>query len=221
MWDVFLGLMATEHNCWQCGTPDVASLFCRYCNSLQAPIPNYFEFFGLPRHLSIDLDQLQKQFYSLSRLLHPDRYTRRSEQEKHYSLQASSILNDAYRVLRDPIRRSEYVLNEAGFEIGDPRNKEVPPELLEEVFELNMALDELRMGDTEVLPQLDEMRQRFMDMLGEIDEELEGQFQVHDAQTDEASRQEVLARIRSILNRRRYIRNLVSETDKQLTSRNA
>lgn len=213
--------MSTAHNCWQCGTPDVASLFCRYCNSLQAPIPNYFEFFGLDCHLSIDPEHLQKQFYSLSRLLHPDRYTRRSEQEKHYSLQASSILNDAYRVLRDPIRRSEYVLKEAGFEIGDPRNKEVPPELLEEVFELNMALDELRMGDTEVLPQLDEMRQRFMDMLGEIDGELDTQFLRHDAQPDDASRRQVLGAIRSILNRRRYIGNLVSETDKQLTSRNA
>ena len=108
--------MSTEHNCWQCGTPDVASLFCRYCNSLQAPIPNYYEFFGLNCQLALNPDHLQKQFYQLSRLLHPDRYTRRSEQEKHYSLQASSILNDAYRVLRDPIRRSEYVLNQAGFD---------------------------------------------------------------------------------------------------------
>lgn len=213
--------MSTAHNCWQCGTPDVASLFCRYCNSLQAPIPDYFEFFGLERDLAIDLDHLQKQFYALSRLLHPDRYTRRSEQEKHYSLQASSILNDAYRVLRDPIRRAEYVLKEAGFEIGHQRNKDVPPELLEEVFELNMALDELKMGDTEVLPQLDEMRRRFMDMLGASDVELDTLFRSHDAQFDVDSRREVLAGIRSILNRRRYIGNLVSEVDKQLTSRNA
>lgn len=221
MRDVVFGLMSTAHNCWQCGTPDVASLFCRYCNSLQAPIPDYFEFFGLERDLAIDLDHLQKQFYSLSRLLHPDRYTRRSEQEKHYSLQASSILNDAYRVLRDPIRRSEYVLKEAGFEIGQQRNKDVPPELLEEVFELNMALDELKMGDTEVLPQLDEMRQRFMDMLSESDGELDTQFRHHDAQSDADSRHQALAAIRSILNRRRYIGNLVSEVDKQLSSRNS
>lgn len=213
--------MSTAHNCWQCGTPDVASLFCRYCNSLQAPIPNYYEFFGLPCHLALNPDHLQKQFYSLSRLLHPDRYTRRSEQEKHYSLQASSILNDAYRVLRDPIRRSEYVLKEAGFEIGEQRSKDVPPELLEEVFELNMALDELRMGDTEVLPQLDEMRRHFLQLQADIDAELETQFLRHDAQTNDASRREVLAGIRSILNRRRYIHNLIDEVDKQLTSRNA
>lgn len=213
--------MEHEHNCWQCGSADAGSLFCRYCNSLQAPTPDYYHFFGLPRTLSLEPEHLQSRFYSLSRLLHPDRYTRRSEQEKRYSLEASSILNDAYRILRDPIRRAEYVLKEEGYEIGEQRSRDVPPELLEEVFELNMALDELRMGDEEVLPQLDGMRHKFQAMLGRIDEELEGEFRRHDAQAEESARREILDRIRRILHRRRYIRNLVSEVDRQLTSRNA
>ncbi|WP_321470143.1 Fe-S protein assembly co-chaperone HscB [uncultured Paludibaculum sp.] len=213
--------MATHHNCWHCGTPDAGSIFCRYCNSLQAPVPNYFEFFGLPLNLSIDLSKLQKQFYQLSGLLHPDRYTRRSEQEKRYSLEASSILNDAYRVLRDPIQRAEYVLKEAGFDIGEQRSKDVPPELLEEVFELNMALDELRNGDDDVLPQLDESRKKFVDILVDMDTGLEAEFKKHDAQTGDEARRGVLAEIRSTLNRRRYIKNLVNEVDKLLTARNA
>lgn len=213
--------MDNHHNCWHCGTPDAGSIFCRYCNSLQAPVPNYFEFFGMPLKLSVDLARLQKQFYSLSGLLHPDRYTRRSEQEKRYSLEASSILNDAYRVLRDPIQRAEYVLKEAGFDIGEQRSKDVPPELLEEVFELNMALDELRMGDDEVLPQLDESRKKFLDILVEMDAGLEQQFQKHDAQEGDEARRAVLAEIRLTLNRRRYIKNLVNEVDKLLTARNA
>lgn len=213
--------MAIHHNCWHCGTPDAGSIFCRYCNSLQAPVPDYYEFFDLPRNLSVDGGVLQKKFYQLSGLLHPDRYTRRSEQEKRYSLEASSILNDAYRVLRDPIQRAEYVLKEAGFDIGEQRSKDVPPELLEEVFELNMALDELRMGDEDVLPQLDESRKRFMQMLGEIDEGLQGEFLKHDRQPTPEARRAVLAEIRSTLNRRRYIKNLVNEVDKLLTARNA
>lgn len=213
--------MDNHHNCWHCGTPDAGSIFCRYCNSLQAPVPNYFEFFGMPLKLSVDLARLQKQFYSLSGLLHPDRYTRRSEQEKRYSLEASSILNDAYRVLRDPIQRAEYVLKEAGFDIGEQRSKDVPPELLEEVFELNMALDELRMGDDEVLPQLDESRKRFLDILVEMDAGLEAEFQKHDVQEGDEARRAVLAEIRMTLNRRRYIKNLVNEVDKLLTARNA
>ncbi len=213
--------MDHEHNCWQCGSADAGSLFCRYCNSLQAPIPDYYAFFGLPRTLSVDTDELQNRFYSMSRLLHPDRFTRRSEQERRYSLEASSILNDAYRVLRDPIRRAEYVLKEAGYEIGEQRSKDVPPELLEEVFELNMALDELRMGDDGVLPQLDEMRRRFLEMLAAIDAALETKFQSHDARPDDGGKAEVLEEIKSALHRRRYIRNLVNEVDRQLSSRNA
>jgi molecular chaperone HscB len=212
--------MAHLHDCWHCGAKDAASLFCRYCNTIQAPTPDYYEFFDLPRRLGLDSEDLKNRFYTLSRLLHPDRYTRRSEQEKRFSLEASSILNDAYRVLKDPIQRAEYVLRQEGFPVGDQRNKDVPPELLEEVFELNMALDELRGGDLEVLPQLDEMRRRFVGMLGEIDRELEAMFARHDAAPEEARRQ-ILAEIRSALNRRRYISNLVQEVDKQLAARNA
>ncbi len=94
------------------------------------------------------------------------------------------------------------------------------PELLEEVFELNMALDELRGGDLEVLPQLEVMRRNFLEMLAAIDTELEALFARHDAAPPEG-RKQVLAEIRSTLNRRRYISNLVQEVDKQLTARNA
>ncbi len=212
--------MAHLHDCWHCGAKDAASLFCRYCNTIQAPTPDYYEFFDLPRRLAVNPEDLKNRFYTLSRLLHPDRYTRRSEQEKRFSLEASSILNDAYRVLKDPIQRAEYVLRQEGFPVGDQRNKDVPPELLEEVFELNMALDELRGGDLDVLPQLDAMRRRFLDMLAEIDRSLETLFARHDAVPPE-ERKEALAAIRSTLNRRRYISNLVQEVDKQLTARNA
>jgi molecular chaperone HscB len=212
--------MAHVHDCWHCGAKDAASLFCRYCNTIQPPTPDYYEFFDLPRRLALDPEELKNRFYTLSRLLHPDRYTRRSEQEQRFSLEASSILNDAYRVLKDPIQRAEYVLRQEGFPVGDQRNRDVPPELLEEVFELNMALDELRGGDLDVLPQLEQMRRKFLDMLSAIDRNLEALFRRHDdAQGDE--RRQVLAEIRSTLNRRRYISNLVQEVDKQLTARNA
>ncbi len=220
MRNFIFGLMAHLHDCWHCGAKDAASLFCRYCNTIQAPTPDYYEFFDLPRRLAIEPEDLKSRFYMLSRLLHPDRYTRRSEQERRFSLEASSILNDAYRVLKDPIQRAEYVLRQEGFPVGDQRNRDVPPELLEEVFELNMALDELRGGDLDVLPQLDAMRRRFLDMLSSIDAGLEELFRRHDAAPPGEQRQ-ILAEIRSTLNRRRYISNLVQEVDRQLAARNA
>ncbi|MBE7541106.1 MAG: DnaJ domain-containing protein [Bryobacteraceae bacterium] len=216
-----------HHHCWRCGhdpAPQQAeplSLFCQFCNTLQPPVPDYYAFFNLPRELALDLAELQRKFYALSRLLHPDRYTRAAERERRYSLEATAILNDGYRVLRDPVERAEYVLKEAGFDIGEQRSRDVPPELLEEVFELNMVLDELKSGDNSVVPQLDETRASFQQMLGEIDGELAGQFRRHDDSEAREARRAILEQIRKILNRRRYIRNLVSEVDRQLTAHGA
>jgi molecular chaperone HscB len=212
------------HPCWRCGhdseeAPEAPSLFCTYCNTLQAPTPDYYRFFGLPRRLELDTGDLQRRFYSLSRLLHPDRYTRRPERERTYSLEATAILNDGYRVLRDPVLRAGYVLREAGFEGGEQRNQDVPPELLEQVFELNMALDELRSGDENAAPLLHESRRKFAGMQEKLDAELRFHFARHDAASDVQSRQKALLAIRGVLNRRRYIQNLLGEVGKELVER--
>src|SRR5581483_3182128 len=116
---------------------------------------NFFEFFALERKLRIDLDDLQKRFYELSRKWHPDRFSRKPAEEQAQALEATAILNDGYRTLRDPVKRAEYLLKEEGFPIGEQRSKDVPPELLEEVFELNMALEELKSGEESARPQLE------------------------------------------------------------------
>lgn len=201
-----------EAICWQCGEP-TASLFCPSCKTLQAPPSDYFRIFGLPAKLSIDAAELQKEFYALSRQLHPDRFGRKSEQERQYSVDSTAVLNDAYRVLRDPVQRAEYVLKAAGFDVAEQRGKDVPPELLEEVFELNMALEELREGDTSARSQLESARTNFVRMLQGIDGELTVLFRKY----DEAPGQATLAPIRAVLNRRRYIQNLVREVEKELT----
>jgi molecular chaperone HscB len=210
-----------DTSCWSCGGHDAESVFCRYCNSLQAPATDYYQFFGLPKKLSLDVGELQKKFYTLSRLVHPDHYTRAAAKEKQYSLEATSILNDGYRTLRDPILRAEYILKENGFDIGEQRSQNVPPELLEEVFELNMQLDELRAGDEDVREPLDQSRGKFVGMLAGIDAGLEERFRAYDAAKSAEAARDALGDIRGILNRRRYIKNLVNEVDKELTARNA
>jgi molecular chaperone HscB len=215
-----------DHQCWNCGEHSPSqkaarSLFCQFCNSLQAPSPDYYRFFGLPKTLAIDSDNLQRTFYQMSRLLHPDRYGRRPERERNNSLPPPAIHNAGNRTRRDPVRRAEYILNENGFHVGEQRSNEVPPELLEEVFELNMMLDELKSGDESVVGQLDEARQRFLAMLSEIDGELDTAFRDHDNAPEGESRLQILKTIRGILHRRRYIQNLVGEVDRQLSSRNA
>lgn len=174
---------------------------------------DYYQFLGIERRLSLDTEELQRVFYALSRRLHPDRFTLKSPAERQHSLDATALLNDAYRVLRDPIQRAEYVLKTAGLDVAEQRTKDVPPELLEEVFELNMALEEARSGDESARPQLEEARRRFMQMRADIDSRLEQTFLDYDANPSS----QALGTIRGILNRRRYISNLVREVDAALS----
>ncbi len=195
--------------CWKCGHNEGHSLFCTSCHVLQEPASDYYGLLGMDRRLNIADDELQPRFYEMSRRLHPDLFTRKSERERQYSLEAAAILNDAYRTLRDPVKRANYVLKQEGFDIGEQRSKDVPPELLEEVFELNMALEEMRSGDESARPQLAAARENFGKMLSGTGTELQSLFEQYDA----SKQKDVLAQIRATLNRRKYIQNLVNEVE--------
>jgi len=200
-------------SCWSCGVP-APGLFCQGCHRLQPPPEDYFQIFGLEPGLALDVREMQRRFYDLSRQLHPDRFQRGDSREREYSLDATALLNDAWRTLRDPVRRAEYVLKRNGFDIGEQGTKDVPPELLEEVFEMNMSLEELRQGDESARPQLESARKGFLAMRNELDSLAEGLFARYDQSHDRA----VLVELRSILNRRSYIRNLAGVVDKALAN---
>ena len=123
---------------------------------------SYFTQFGLPLHLNIDTAALETAFYAQSRKLHPDRFASKPAAEQEAALAASSRLNDAYRTLKDPILRTQYLLSLEGVELeeqskaatelartsGTEKKQLIPPELLEEVFELNMQLMEMKAAQT-------------------------------------------------------------------------
>jgi molecular chaperone HscB len=168
----------------------------------------YYEALGLPPALSLDAADLKKRFLERSREHHPDRFARASAAERQTALEMTALLNDSYRTLKDPVERADYFLESSGI----PPSKAAPPELLEEVFELNMALEELRGGDNSARPQLVEAGERFRGMLDEAATELQTLFTEFDGSQDTA----VLKRIRQALDRRRYISNLVRDVEKEL-----
>lgn len=168
---------------------------------------DYFVFFGLEPKLAIDLKDLEKRFLDLSRKYHPDLNARKPPAEREQALASSAVLNDAYRTLREPIARAMYLLKREGFDTADQSTKDVPPELLEEVFELNMALEELKEGDADALPQIAAARERFGAMRNELDGEIEAKFRAWDA----GAGRESLVALRGLLNRRKYISNLIDK----------
>jgi len=199
----------------------------------------YFEVFGLPRKLKIDIPALEKQFYTLSRKLHPDRFASKPPAEQEAALAQSSLLNDAYRTLKDPILRTQYLLKLEGVELeeqskaatdaaratGGQKKQIVPPELLEEVFELNMQLQEMRaakqMGEDEPELRRDLMtaKDSFDAKMIEAQAELEGLWARWDAAVDsddsagKAAAKEAMV---ALLNKRSYLRNLVRDVNDAL-----
>ena len=214
--------------CWNCRERTLGPHFCSNCGKIQQ-LPrtlDYFAFFGLPRKLWIDGAELEKLFLQLSWKLHPDNFVRATEPERELSLQRSSELNDAYRALREPISRVEYLLAIEGARKEGEQKQQAPPELLEEVFELNESLDELREaraagGDWSALrSRLEAAEKNFQGRLGEVDAQLQEVAREWDAAlevaADEAARKNLMARMNELLNRRSYIRNLVANVQKEL-----
>ena len=136
--------------CRACGAG--ASLDAHFCPQCRTILPlnrrqtDYFTFFGLPRKLRIDAADLEQRFRALSRQFHPDYFYNAATAERRASLERSSYLNDAYRTLKSPVARVEYLLGLEGRAAKSPEeaSKQVPPALLEEVFALNEELDEVR-----------------------------------------------------------------------------
>ena len=215
--------------CWSCsiGHND-STLFCPHCSKIQPPPGgDYFSVFGLEPKLNLDLTELEHEFHRLSRKLHPDRFARALENEKEWSLADTALLNDAYRTLKDPLRRTEYLLKLVGAQTsaGDETKEEksilTPADLLEEVFELNMQLEEMRAArktgdeDPALQASLAQAKIKFEGLLAAVDEDLRDEWQVWDeggAAARGASQKKMVA----LLDRRRYLSNLVRDVNEVL-----
>ena len=214
--------------CWSCHERALGTHFCSSCGKLlQLPKQiDYFELFEMPRKLWIEMVGLEQKFLQLSWKLHPDNFVNATPQEQELSLQRSSELNDAYRVLRDPVARVEYLLGLEGMRKEGEHRQQAPPELLEEVFELNESLDELRAAragssDLAALKSRLESAQRiFQERLGEVDAQLQAAARQWDAALDAnaagTDRKAIMTGLNELLNRRSYIRNLVTNVQKEL-----
>src|SRR5437588_6868357 len=226
--------------CWSCNSPLAMNAhFCPSCGRVQPAAPiDHFSFFGLPRKLNIDPTALEREFYRLSRKLHPDVYVQALSNEHAWSLEKSSQLNDAYRTLKDSIARTQYLLQLEGVKLeeqssaatllaresGAEKKQVIPPELLEEVFELNMQLQEMRANkeigedDPNIARDLQAAKKNFEAKLNALSDELKQMWNEWDAvvtsaSVSESERTKVRDQMVDLLNRRSYIRNLVRDVN--------
>jgi molecular chaperone HscB len=169
---------------------------------------NYFEVFGLPRVLSLDLKALEKTFHELSRKYHPDYFTTAPAEERQKALQMTAALNDAYRTLRHPVRRVEHLLEIEGFK---PDGSKVPKSFLMEVFEINEQLEEVKAGSASK-EQVEALRREIEERAKGFEQQLQRAADDWDrlsaAGPTEEQRKQQLSRLTDILSESSYIRNL-------------
>lgn len=212
--------------CWHCQSEMAGEYFCDRCVKVQ-PVSkdlDYFSCFGLPRRLVIDTNILETKFYELSRAFHPDFYQNKSDAEQTISLGNSAMLNTAYRTLRDPIQRAEYLLDLEAGAVKDIRTTP-PADLFEEILELQDTLNEFRASDR-TSDNASALRSRLhVDRTGleqrqrQMETQLLQLFGRWDALQDRgeateqarAERNRLLKDMRSILSNRTYVKNIVND----------
>jgi molecular chaperone HscB len=162
--------------CWSCQKAAGPGAFCRACSAIQPPdrAADHFAVLALERRFDLDLEDAERRYKELSRQLHPDRFARADARARRASLARSVQLNDAWKTLRDPVRRAEYLLAQAGLEVageegtqrteadGSKQRLPVPQELLLGILELREALMDARAegDDPRVAALADEVRGR-------------------------------------------------------------
>ena len=219
-------LQMARSMCWHCQSEVSGEYFCDRCVKVQ-PVSkelDYFTCFGFPRRLSIDQQQLESKFYELSRAFHPDFYQNKSGEEQTISLGNSAMLNTAYRTLRDPIQRAEYLLDLEAGSVKEIRTTP-PADLFEEILELQDTLDEFRASDrtsaaaaalrSQLQTERATLEQRQRDMETQI-QRLFGRWdalQDRGEATEEArtERDQILKEMRDILSNRTYVKNIVND----------
>lgn len=219
-------LQMARSMCWHCQSEVSGEYFCDRCVKVQ-PVSkelDYFTCLGFPRRLTIDQHQLESKYYELSRAFHPDFYQNKSAAEQTISLGNSAMLNTAYRTLRDPIERAEYLLDLEAGSVKQIRNSP-PADLFEEILELQDTLNEYRAVErtsatestlrTKLQSKQNMLEQRQRDM----EAALQQLFVQWDALQDRgeatsqarAERDRILKEMREHLSNRTYVKNIVSD----------
>jgi molecular chaperone HscB len=217
--------------CKHCaGGAPIDAHFCPQCEKILSlgTHGDYFSFLGVPRKLNLDAAEVERSYRALSRQFHPDYFYNATAAERRASLERSSYLNDAYRTLRNHVARVAYLLQLEGLMARGPEeaSKQVPPDLLEEVFALNEQLDEVRALRAGGAPA-EEWRRRFELAARPIEAkrvEHEEQLAALSARWDslverrgpQVERRAVLEALRDRVLERNYITNLLAGIEREL-----
>ena len=201
-----------HHLCWSCKEEVGAGPFCKHCVKIQPiddEVSDYFKLFGIDKKYDIDLGAVRKQFFELSKQLHPDFYSEMTDEEKIIARDDTAYINNALKVLSDPIRRADYLLTLLA---GNTTSNPAPPQ---DLFDEILESGELIIADTlteEERAQLLAAGKSFAERQSKLLQSLAEPF-------DHFSAGDAVARgtIESRLNNIKYLRTIMGRIETRLS----
>jgi len=131
---------------------------------------SHFELFGLPARFAINAEALDAAYHRVQGQVHPDRFASGSDAQRRVALQWATRANEAYRTLREPVRRAQYLCSLRGVDVGGETDTAMPKEFLIEQMQWREALDDAAHAHDPV--QLERLRSQLIAqrsaLLGEI-----------------------------------------------------
>jgi len=197
--------------CRRCDRPMKDVLVCDYCHSLNPAAigADYFTLLGLPQQFDLEEDLLQERFLALNRHAHPDLHGQDSPEVQQLAMRISAAVNDAYRTLKSPASRAEYLLELMGGK-SSAEDKSVPDGFLDTIMMMQEELADAKAGGDEgevarlravLTTQHDGLIRRIAGLFGELQE----------AVGCEAVRSDLTGEIRQQLNAVSYVKKLLSQ----------
>jgi molecular chaperone HscB len=171
---------------------------------------SHFERLGLPRRFALDLTEVERNYLSRSRELHPDFHQLAATSEQRASMELTAALNEAYATLRHPFRRAEYLLTLDGGPSA-AEHKEMAPAFLEEMLELRMEIEELRESAAADSPGRTAMAKQLADRSERLQSDVAAAFARFESLSAEAERKAELVRVRQLLNAAKYVEGLLRD----------
>ena len=200
--------------CWRCKEPNPPAFFCPRCEAVQS-LPsdsNFSSILGFGGGPDIEESVLQKRYYELSRGLHPDRFQTGSPEEQRASLQATALLNAAFKTLKDVESRGRWWLERSGESLGR-NNNQVPPALAAQVFEIQEKIAERIASSGDAQQRLTEELQGIQDHLTERMNEGKDEIVniLRGWPTEKEAASSARANLKSLLSELSYLRTLTRD----------
>lgn len=190
---------------------EINSFICDRCSSLNDIDENssYFHLFFNEERLSYSLNDLEKRYYQLQKRIHPDLFRNASNEQKSLSAHYSEKINDAFKILKDPIRKAKYYADFHGiYQLSD----KIPIEVIDDIFDIQELLQSPELSENEI-QELERYQKKFKEIQKNNIAEIDSLFKKLDQQESNEDDKNLL---NIIINKSAYLKRILAQIEDKI-----